>query len=212
MTSSNRFTYAYENEASTHELLDQSILNTIDKFHVRSILDLGCGNGNLSIKLSNIGYDVTGCDPEESAINIANSIKSNAVFKLLGVYDEPTALGSSKFDLVLASEVVEHLFLPRKLPSFAYNVLKPNGFLVLTTPYYGNYFKNFISSVLNKWDDHFTALWDGGHIKFWSLKTLTKLLNEGGFEVVDCHTINRQLNILRFLWPNNIIIVAKKRS
>jgi 2-polyprenyl-6-hydroxyphenyl methylase/3-demethylubiquinone-9 3-methyltransferase len=30
-------------------------------------------------------------------------------------------------------------------------------------------------------DDHFTALWDYGHIKFWSMKTLRQLLVEAGF-------------------------------
>jgi hypothetical protein len=33
-------------------------------------------------------------------------------------------------------------------------------------------------------DKHFTALWDGGHIKFWSKRTLYQLLNENGFKVM----------------------------
>ena len=30
-------------------------------------------------------------------------------------------------------------------------------------------------------DRHFTALWDHGHIKFWSMATLGELLREAGF-------------------------------
>ena len=40
-------------------------------------------------------------------------------------------------------------------------------------------------------DQHFTALWDNGHIKFWSIKTLTKLLSEAGFIDIRFHRVGR---------------------
>jgi len=40
-------------------------------------------------------------------------------------------------------------------------------------------------ALTGKMDSHFTALWDHGHIKFWSIKTLTTLLTEAGF--IDIH-------------------------
>ena len=36
--------------------------------------------------------------------------------------------------------------------------------------------------MTGKWDSHLTALWDGEHIKFWSIKTLTELFEEQGFK------------------------------
>ena len=36
-------------------------------------------------------------------------------------------------------------------------------------------------ALTGKMDDHFTALWDHGHIKFWSKRTLSMLLEETGF-------------------------------
>jgi 2-polyprenyl-6-hydroxyphenyl methylase/3-demethylubiquinone-9 3-methyltransferase len=51
---------------------------------------------------------------------------------------------------------------------------------VLTTPYHG-YLKNLALAVTGAMDAHFTALWDGGHIKFWSYRTLRQLLQEFGF-------------------------------
>ena len=57
---------------------------------------------------------------------------------------------------------------------------KKNGHLILTTPYHG-YLKNLAISLLNGWDRHFMAHRDGGHIKFWSTKTLNKLLQSYGF-------------------------------
>jgi hypothetical protein len=38
-------------------------------------------------------------------------------------------------------------------------------------------------SLFNKWDSHHTPLWDGGHIKFCSKHTLSKLMQEEGFEI-----------------------------
>lgn len=178
---------------------------------VRSILDIGCGNGNLAKRLSEKGYVVMGCDPEESAIRIAENNAKNVVFKVLGVYDDPLELGSHPFDTVVACEVIEHLFLPRALPTFAHKVLKRSGYFIITTPHYGSYSKNLISSFLNKWDDHFTTLWDGGHVKFWSLNTLQAILDEAGFDIVSHYTVNRISRLLRFIWPNNIVIIAQKK-
>ena len=54
---------------------------------------------------------------------------------------------------------------------------------MISTPYHG-YLKNLVMAATGKMDAHFTVLWDGGHIKFWSRKTLTQLLEEFGFEVI----------------------------
>jgi predicted HicB family RNase H-like nuclease len=52
-------------------------------------------------------------------------------------------------------------------------------FTVISTPYHG-YWKNLMLALTGKMDAHFTALWDHGHIKFWSMRTLGELLREGG--------------------------------
>lgn len=204
------YTYKYSTEYSTHEWLDKVIVESIAGIKIRSILDLGCGNGHMAKRLAQAGYQVTGCDPEESAIQIAKSNSVGVVFEQIGVYDEPSKRNLYNFDLVLASEVIEHLFLPRALTAFASKVLNDNGYLVITTPYYGSYIKNMLSSIFDKWDDHFTALWDGGHIKFWSYNTLEILLNEGGFKVIDYRLVNRSSKFLNFIWPNNIVVIARK--
>ena len=61
---------------------------------------------------------------------------------------------------------------------------KKGGLVVITTPYHG-YFKNLALSVLGAMDNHFTALWRHGHIKFFSIKTLKKLISFYKFEIID---------------------------
>ena len=58
-------------------------------------------------------------------------------------------------------------------------------------------------ALTGKMDTHFTVLWDGGHIKFWSVKTLTKLLEEFGFEMVVFKGSGR----LPYLWKSMFIKV-----
>lgn len=78
-----------------------------------------------------------------------------------------------------------------------------SGYLVISTPYHG-YLKNLALSIFNKWDDHHTPLWHGGHIKFWSRIMLTQLLEENGFQVIAFHGVGR----LPWLWKS-MILVAK---
>ena len=54
------------------------------------------------------------------------------------------------------------------------------GRFILTTPYHG-YLKNLSIALAGKADRHYSALWEGGHIKFWSRRTLAILLREAGF-------------------------------
>jgi hypothetical protein len=76
---------------------------------------------------------------------------------------------------------------------------------VITTPYHG-YWKNLALAVSGKLEGHFTALWDGGHIKFWSRRTLTRLLTDEGFEVTGFSGAGR----IPYLWKS-MILVARKR-
>ena len=65
-----------------------------------------------------------------------------------------------------------------------------SGYDDLSTPYHG-YLKNLALAVSGKMDSHFTALWDGGHIKFWSMATLATLLRETGFVDLEFRRVGR---------------------
>ena len=113
---------------------------------------------------------------------------------------------AGRCDLVISTEVVEHVFLPRIYAKNCACLLKPGGLLIVSTPYHG-YLKNLVLAVSGKLDTHFTALWDCGHIKFWSRQTLTRLLEEAGFEVVRFLGVGR----VPFLWKS-MVILAKKAT
>lgn len=168
-------------------------------------LDLGCGNGALAAKLHAWGCDVTGVDPGASSITMARANCPAGAFHLAEADPEQLgALGLAPFDVVASTEVVEHCYQPRRWARAAFESLRPGGILICSTPYHG-YLKNVLLAVSGKLDAHFTALWDGGHIKFWSRKTLSALLVEAGFEVVDFRGAGR----LPWLW-RSMLLVARK--
>ena len=70
------------------------------------------------------------------------------------------------------------------------------------------YLKNCALAISGKLDAHFTALWDGGHIKFWSRRTLTALLQEAGFQVVSFRGAGR----CPWLWKSMLIAARKPLS
>lgn len=161
------------------------------------VLDLGCGNGSLSNAIAQQGYEVVGV--EESAIGFNSACQSfpDCQFIQASIYDLPYAPLQRSFDIVISSEVIEHLFYPRELLKAAKKCLKPGGLLILTTPYHG-YLKNLLLALTNKMDGHFTSLRDGAHIKFFSVKTLTSLLEAEGYQAIEFKFGGR----LPYLWKS----------
>lgn len=167
------------------------------------VLDLGCGNGAIARALLEAGHDVYGVDASPSGIAIANGLYPGRFFELN--VDEgrlPAALADVPFTTVISTEVIEHLYNPRSLLTLAHSILSAHGGgqLLISTPYHG-YLKNLALALTGKLDGHFTALWDGGHIKFFSRATLQQMLTEQGFEVLDFAGAGR----LPWLWKSMVV-------
>jgi 2-polyprenyl-3-methyl-5-hydroxy-6-metoxy-1,4-benzoquinol methylase len=105
---------------------------------------------------------------------------------------------------LLSLEVVEHVYFPRKFAACAYALLEPGGTAIISTPYHG-YLKNLVLAATGAMDSHFTALWDHGHIKFWSMRTLGELLREAGFRQIDFRRVGRVPALAK-----SMIAVARK--
>jgi 2-polyprenyl-6-hydroxyphenyl methylase/3-demethylubiquinone-9 3-methyltransferase len=190
-------TEAYLWPAITRELLNQQ------KSPPCRLFDLGCGNGSLATELTARGYQVTGVDPSTDGIRIAQANHPELNLHLGSAFDD-LAARFGRFPALVSLEVVEHVFYPRKYAKCVFDLLEPGGIALISTPYH-SYMKNLALAVSGKMDGHFTALWDYGHIKFWSRKTLKALLNEAGLEVLGFHRVGR----IRFL-AKSMIAVARR--
>jgi 2-polyprenyl-6-hydroxyphenyl methylase/3-demethylubiquinone-9 3-methyltransferase len=145
------------------------------------VLDVGCGNGFTAGQFLGKGCDVVGIDLSESGISLARKAYPTGRFEVMPADEFLLAnLRCEPFDLVISTEVIEHLYAPRSYAVGCFQALKPAGRFICSTPYHG-YGKNLVLGMLNKWDAHANPLWDGGHIKLWSRNTLSRLLTETGF-------------------------------
>jgi 2-polyprenyl-3-methyl-5-hydroxy-6-metoxy-1,4-benzoquinol methylase len=165
------------------------------------VLDVGSGNGFTCGEFLKRGCRVVGIDLSRQGIEVARKAYPQARFEVLPADDKLLdSLGEEPFDLVVSTEVVEHLYSPRAYAKGCFEALKPGGRFICTTPYHG-YLKNLVLAVLNKWDSHANPLWDGGHIKLWSRKTMTSLLTETGFTNIQFRGAGR----LPYLWMTMVM-------
>jgi 2-polyprenyl-3-methyl-5-hydroxy-6-metoxy-1,4-benzoquinol methylase len=155
----------------------------------RRVFDLGCGNGATAAALASFGYEVIGVDPSEQGVRLANAAHRELQIQVGSCYED-LAGRFGPFPAVISLEVVEHVFYPRQFAACIYDLLEPGGTAIISTPYHG-YWKNLALALTGKLDSHFTALWECGHIKFWSIKTLTILLEEAGLKVREVIRVGR---------------------
>jgi 2-polyprenyl-3-methyl-5-hydroxy-6-metoxy-1,4-benzoquinol methylase len=173
---------------------------------VKSICDLGCGNGYIANRLATFGYDIFGIDASKSGVEIARTKieasqhKGQVTFVQSAIDRETRSrTGIPQVDLVISSDVIEHLYRPADLLEAAEQLLRPHGQIVITTPYHG-YLKNVALSLSGRMDNHFSALHDGGHIKFFSVKTLSELVTRYSFTDLSFRYYGRA----PWLWKNMI--------
>lgn len=161
----------------------------IAKLKPRRIFDLGCGNGVNARRLAALGYAVTAVDPSVSGIEQAQRVPSAAEFAVASAYDDLAARFGC-FDLVVSLEVVEHVYSPKAFIERVRDLLQPGGTVILSTPYHG-YLKNLAIALSGRFDAHVNPLWEGGHIKFWSVATLRALLTGAGLQMSAVHRVGR---------------------
>lgn len=107
------------------------------------VLDLGCGHGVFGAELKKRGCQVTFADEEQGLLPEL----SNAPFQRINLdRDDITALG--EYDLVICSNVLEHLAKPRQFLDSAHRILSPKGMLYLSwtnwlSPWGGHEFSPF---------------------------------------------------------------------
>lgn len=97
----------------------------------KKLIEFGCATGTASSVLKGYGWDVTATDISEYAVRKA--AKNHKGIRFL-VHDMEKSFNSTKFNLALAFDVIEHLPNPEKGIKNVYNLLKKGGTVIFTTP------------------------------------------------------------------------------
>ena len=118
-------------ENSRKRKLRKAILEDVDQFNPRYVLDNGAGplNGKGSFDYSLTGAKITACDI------------------LGGINSEKLPYNDSQFDLVVSAGVLQYLDNPNKALQECWRVLRENGILILTTFNINSWMKVFFPST-----------------------------------------------------------------
>lgn len=115
-------------KSKTNYLLEKIISLLINEKSGR-VLDLGCGDGDYSVELKDLGFEVIAADLDEKRFKHRGEIN----FKVCDVA-EPLPFPDGDFDYVIAAELIEHLKNPYVAMKEINRVLKNGGQLILSTP------------------------------------------------------------------------------
>jgi 2-polyprenyl-3-methyl-5-hydroxy-6-metoxy-1,4-benzoquinol methylase len=186
---------------TTHPYVVGRVLQLAAAFRPRRVLDIGCGKGALLGELSRRGCVTVGIDTSEERIAVARRIQPNTRFEVMAADDLILdRLREPPFDLVISTEVVEHLCEPWILARGCLAALRPGGRAILSTPYHG-WLKNVLIATTGRFDRHVDPLERDGHVKFWSRRTLEGLLTTAGFVDLQFHGVGR----LPLVWKSIVM-------
>ncbi|HWF35401.1 MAG TPA: methyltransferase domain-containing protein [Solirubrobacteraceae bacterium] len=143
-------------------------------------LDLGSGTGGFTALLAQAGADAVGADVAEAALARARAAHPELVFTLVPI-DGPLPFEDNSFDVVWASEVIEHVADTARWLSEVRRVLVPRGRLLLTTPAHGR-----LSMALHGVERYSEPL--GDHLHLYTRRSLRALLDDFGFSEIELRT------------------------
>ena len=173
----NAIDYRWENDHGHTPKIEQGLSKILNNPNYKSLnhIDIGCGNGALTIKFYKYFKKTLGIDLSKKGIEFAKKYENEKI-KFEHESIENLISNKKKFDFVTAVEVIEHQYDPLDFIQKLNQITEEDGYVLITTPFHG-YFKNLLISLLNLNDKHYTVLWKHGHIKFFSVKTFKQLIS-----------------------------------
>jgi SAM-dependent methyltransferase len=141
------------------------------------ILDVGCGTGINAAQLTRNGHEVFGIDVSPVAIEKfrAKGLQGSVV----NIEAGPLPLPADSFDMVYASEVIEHCVDTMGFLRNICRVLKPGGTLLLSTPN-SAFWAYRVMALLGLAASEYQH---PGHVRFFSKRSLSTSIGKAGFVI-----------------------------
>ena len=167
----------------------RSVVHVLSKYLAgkKNVLDYGCGAGFLIKHLIDKNLNIAAIDFSPKSIDVVNE-KFAGVGGFTGCYSiDDLASADRTFDVITVIEVIEHLN-ERYLAETLENIkvfLGSDGVVILTTPNDEDLSKSLVycpdsDTVFHRWQ----------HIRSWSVSSLTHLLKDNGFEMIEIFAVD----------------------
>jgi 2-polyprenyl-3-methyl-5-hydroxy-6-metoxy-1,4-benzoquinol methylase len=140
------------------------------------ILDIGCGLGQLILRLEELGYsNLFGVDGSESAVQYIKTRVQHARVLHMDIEKDGLPFPNEHFNIVICMEVFEHLYDPVSAVNEIARVIRPGGYGIFSFP---NEYRltqriNFLMGRSIS-----SPLRTGGHIKFFNRDLVVKFVGE----------------------------------
>jgi 2-polyprenyl-3-methyl-5-hydroxy-6-metoxy-1,4-benzoquinol methylase len=167
------------------------------------VLDIGCNNGFIGEMLIKNGNEVYGVDIGRAKVHkaIARGLKARVV----DIENNDLPYKANYFDIILLTDVIEHVFDTDMLINKIYRVLKHGGKLLITTPNVASLARRFMLLLgFNPFLEYSTSFIDFvpspvGHIRYYTHSDLRRQLERHHFQNV--RTKGDRVNFLLFSSP-----------
>jgi|SRR5947209_10958173 len=146
----------------------------------RRVLDVGCGYGALGELLKARGHEVSGVELVPEAATHARRFLDRVEVADVETDGMPFAAGS--FDAIILADVLEHLIDPWQVAKQAAELLAPGGCVIASVPNVQN-IDVLRRLVRGRWDYRERGILDRGHLRFFTVRTLRRMLEEAGLRV-----------------------------
>ncbi len=168
------------------------------------ILEVGCSDGSFINFLKKDGFSVYGMDISKKAVEKASCLNLNVI---QGDAEQGIKFPDNFFNIVIASEVIEHLYDTDYFLQELYRVTKDRGYLFLSTPNLVS-IKNrlrILFGLYPNYSEYRVGPGMAGHIRSYTPRTLKKQLTLNGWQVL-------QITSPNFLCPmtKNVPVLIKK--
>jgi 2-polyprenyl-3-methyl-5-hydroxy-6-metoxy-1,4-benzoquinol methylase len=176
-----------------------------------SLLDIGCGSGEMCVLAWKKYKNVIGVDVSEQALGIA---RKRGVETILANINYKLPLKDGSFDSIISCAVIEHVFDPIFLTQEAYRLLRPGGTFILSTENlaYLPYRLKLLFGILPTTSNY--PHYDGGHLHYFTPSVLRRLMEKEGFHIVAKRGDCNRFESIRNLWPSllckSFLLKAKK--
>lgn len=172
---------------------------------VKKVLDVGCGRGDLGLKLKAKDREVVGVEKDEACYNIARE-KLNKTF-LSDIEKFQLPYPQKYFDCILYADILEHLINPFITLRGHRKYLNDTGFIIASIPNI-RYYKVIARLVLGgTWDYMDKGILDRSHLRFFTLINIQELFVRAGYEIVEIRRnviAARGIKILNYVCFNGL--------
>jgi SAM-dependent methyltransferase len=165
----------------------------------KRILEIGCGEGNFGAYFKkNYGAEVWGVEYEVREAEIAAKQLDKAFSgDVAGIADQ---LPDNYFDAIVCNDVLEHLIDPYAVLEKFKSKLTDTGVIISSLPNI-RYFRTFFDFVFHKnWDYTDNGIMDKTHYRFFTIRSIRKMYEALGYEVLIHEGINATRSIRPLLW------------